>query len=293
MNPYLSHIFLTALLLTGLSSQATVHAEPTVASATVIAEDIVANPVDSVALIDTLLHPDAVGRRPTLYDYPYSRTRSIPNWKRLWVNTSVLVGGGVATMVILESLPKDATAWNKNENAKVSMWKRWVRNVCDGPVWDKDNPIFNYVLHPYAGSAYYMSARSCGFNCWGSFLYCFAISTVFWEYGFEAFNEIPSVQDLIVTPVIGSLVGEGFYVLKRGIVNHGYRLFGSRVLGYAAAFILDPVNEVIGYFRGDQKQYYSRDGRSTSASAPKLSGGFSIMPQKKGVSINLSLTYNF
>lgn len=292
MNAISRHTVLTAMLVAAIYSQAAVPGEQTVASATVIAEDITAMPVDSVALTDSLLNPDAIGRRPTLYDYPYSRTRSMPNWKRLWINTSVLVGGGITTMVILESLPKDATAWNKSENAKVSMWKRWVRNVCDGPVWDKDNPIFNYILHPYAGGAYYMSARSCGFNCWGSFLYCFAISTVFWEYGFEAFNEIPSVQDLIITPVIGSLVGEGFYMLKRGIVNRGYRLLGSRVLGYAAAFILDPVNEVIGYFRGEQKQYYSRDGRH-SGSQPKLSGGFNIMPQKKGVSVNLSLTYNF
>ena len=31
-----------------------------------------------------------------IYDFPYSRTRSMPDWKRLWVNTSVLVGGGVS-----------------------------------------------------------------------------------------------------------------------------------------------------------------------------------------------------
>ncbi len=229
--------------------------------------------------------------KPTLYDYPYSRTLSMPDWTHLWVNTSILVGGGVTTMVILESLPAESTAWNKTEDAKVSMWKRWVRNVTDGPVWDRDNIIFNYVLHPYAGAAYYMSARSCGFNCWGSFLYCFCISTVFWEYGFEAFNEIPSVQDLIITPVIGSVLGEGFYVLKRKIVNNGYRVLGSRVLGYIAAFFLDPVNEVIGYFRGTQKQYYSRDGRTHKPE--KLSGGISILPQKGGANFNISLTYNF
>ena len=171
--------------------------------------------------------------RPTIYDYPYSRTFSIPDWKRLWVNTAVMVGGGITTMVILEALPADATAWNKSENAKTSMWKRWVRNVKDGPHWDGDNPIFNFVLHPYAGAAYYMGARSAGFNCWGSFVYSFCISNLFWEYGFEAFNEIPSVQDIIITPVVGSLMGEGFYLIKRHIVSNGYRLWGSKPLGYA------------------------------------------------------------
>ncbi len=285
-----AYIIISALIaLPHTATAQTTDMEP-IASTTIITAEIDTLQPDATAT-DSLLNPDAAGRKPTLYDYPYSRTRSIPNWKRLWVNTSVLVGGGVATMVILEALPKESTAWNKTEDAKVSMWKRWVRNVCDGPVWDGDNVIFNYVLHPYAGAAYYMSARSCGFNCWGSFVYCFAISTVFWEYGFEAFNEIPSVQDLIITPVIGSLVGEGFYILKRRIVDHGYRLLGSRVLGYVAAFFLDPVNEVIGYFRGDQKKYYNRDGRTTAK--PHLTGGFNILPQKGGVNVNISLTYNF
>ncbi len=250
-----------------------------------------ADNVAAVAAPELVPKTDTVGRKPTLYDYPYSRTLSIPDWKRLWVNTSVLMGGGVATMVILEALPAESTAWNKTEDAKVSMWKRWVRNVKDGPVWDGDNLIFNYVLHPYAGAAYYMSARSCGFNCWGSFLYCLGVSTVFWEYGFEAFNEIPSVQDLFITPVIGSLMGEGFYILKRRIVDNGYRLWGSRVLGYVAAFFLDPVNEVIGYFRGDQKKYYDRNGSSSGRG--NLSGGLNVTPRSGGMDFNISLTYNF
>ncbi|MCM1484418.1 MAG: DUF3943 domain-containing protein [Muribaculaceae bacterium] len=195
-----------------------------------------------------------------LYDYPYSRTRSMPDWKRLWVNTGVLMGGGVATMVILETLPQDATAWNKRESDKVPLFKRYVNHIKAGPVWDHDNAIFNFILHPYGGAAYYMSARSCGFNVWGSFLYSFCISTLFWEYGFEAFNEIPSVQDLVITPVVGSLFGEGFYLIKRHIVSNGYRLCESRILGFAVAFLVDPVNEVVGYFRGYQKKRFGNPG---------------------------------
>ncbi|MDE7025232.1 MAG: DUF3943 domain-containing protein [Paramuribaculum sp.] len=292
MNTFFKYILALSATIVPYTLNALTANQKSLAPPTVMEENITSALSDSLSASDTLIASDATDRQPTLYDYPYSRTRSIPNWNRLWVNTSVLVAGGVATMAILESLPQESTAWNKTEDAKVSMWKRWVRNVCDGPVWDGDNLIFNYVLHPYAGAAYYMSARGCGFNCWGSFLYCFAISTLFWEYGFEAFNEIPSVQDLIITPVVGSLVGEGFYILKRRIVDNGYRLFGSRVLGYVAAFFLDPVNEVIGYFRGDQKKFYNRDGRTLS-SKPHLAGGINIMPQKGGVNVNFSLTYNF
>ena len=58
--------------------------------------------------------------------------------------------------------------------------------------------------------------------------------------------ERPSYQDLVVTPVIGSLIGEGFYRLKRLIVENDYYLLNSRLLGHIAAFILDPLNEFIG-----------------------------------------------
>ncbi len=186
-----------------------------------------------------------------IYELPYSTKTSCPDYKRMWTNTGVLFAGGLATLGVLEMLPEGSTAWNKEELRKTPFLKRWSMHVRKGPVWDKDDFIFNYVLHPYAGAAYYMSARSLGFNMLGSFLYCTGISTIFWEYGIEAFMEIPSIQDLIITPVSGIVLGEAFYKLKRHIVNNGYRLFDSKVLGNIVAFIIDPVNEVIGLFAGN------------------------------------------
>lgn len=225
--------------------------------------------------------------KPDIFDYPYSRTLSVPNWKRLWINTSILMGAGVATMCVLEALPSESTAWNKHNNTTVPLFKRWVNHVKAGPVWDGDNYIFNYVLHPYAGAAYYMGARGLGFNCLGSFLYSFCISTFFWEYGFEAFNEIPSVQDLVITPLVGSLVGEGFYLVKRHIVRNGYRLAGSRVLGYIVAFLVDPINETVGYFRGDQRKRQRAAATGNLVSQPWLGavGGAS--------SVGITISYTF
>lgn len=226
--------------------------------------------------------------RPDIYDLPYSTTLSMPNWRKLWVNTAVLMGGGITALGVLELLPSDATAWNKKENAKVPLFKRYWRNIRQGPVWDHDNPVFNVILHPYGGAAYYMSARSAGFNIWGSFLYSFAISTGFWEYGFEAFNEIPSVQDLIVTPVVGSIVGEGFYVLKRKILERDYRVLGSKAIGYFFAFLLDPVNEACGYFTGYQKH------RADHLRAPEIKSSPWLAPDAAGgFSAGLSVAVNF
>ncbi len=270
-----------------------------------VAEEAVSTPSDTVMAkvdADSSTAADSIGDgidaltgdRLTLYDFPYSQSLSMPRWNRLWVNTGVLVSAGVATMMILESLPADATAWNKDEDNKVPMFKRWWRNVHLGPVWDGDNVIFNYVLHPYAGAAYYMGARSNGFNVWGSFLYSFCISTFFWEYGFEAFNEIPSIQDLIITPVVGTILGEGFYVAKRQIVNNGYRLLGSKVLGYCAAFLLDPLNEVTGYFRGDQRKLAARaDRRNGHDDGSGLDMSTWFAPSTEGFQGGFRITYTF
>lgn len=198
--------------------------------------------------LEPLRSPLKVG---SIYDMPYSLSTNCPNYRRLWLNTGVLFGGGLAALGILQVLPEDATSWNKKEITSIPLFKRWWRNVRKGPVWDGDNLIFNYVLHPYAGAAYYMGARSQGFNAVNSFIYAAGISTIFWEYGIEAFMEIPSIQDLLITPIAGCLIGEGFYLLKRHIVANGYELFGSGLLGNIVACIIDPVNEVIGLFAGN------------------------------------------
>lgn len=195
--------------------------------------------------LDTLF--TITGRHQTIYARPASWTYSDPWWHGMWINTAVYAGAFVGTLFVLECLPEDATAWNRAELRQDPFWKRWYQNIFKkGPEWDHDKFIFNYVLHPYAGAAYFMAARTCGFNFWQSFLYSACISTIGWEFGIEACMERPSYQDLFITPVVGSLMGEGFYRLKRMIVDRDYYVLGSKVIGHICAFFLDPVNEVVG-----------------------------------------------
>ena len=217
------------------------------------------------------------GVPPSIYSLPYSLTTNVPQWHRLWINTAVLSGAFVGTLLVLECLPEDATTWNRAALQKDPPYKRWFDFVFrKGPEWDHDKFVFNYVLHPYAGAAYFMAARSCGFNFWRSFLYSAIISNIGWEFGIEACMERPSYQDLVITPVVGSLIGEMFYRLKRGIVRNGYTLGGSPVLGNVGAFLIDPVNEVVNLFRGsDTRGLYKRDGRPAieSVFVPKVGRG--------------------
>lgn len=228
---------------------------------------------------------DIPQRHWSIYMEPYSRHRGQhPDWHRMWINTAVLSGAFIGTLFVLECLPEDATAWNRAEYQNTTFYSRWYRNIfVRDPEIDHDNAIFNYFLHPYAGAAYFMAARSCGFSFWGSMLYSALISTVGWEFGIEACMERPSYQDIVITPVVGSILGELFYKCKRHIVEHDYTLWGSRVIGNIVVFLVDPVNEVVNLFRGsyERKAHLGTDNPSvirerplvTSTFTPSLVGG--------------------
>ena len=221
----------------------------------------------------------------SIYMEPYSRHGGLhPDWHRMWINTAVLSGAFLGTLFVLQCLPEDATAWNRAAYQNTTFYSRWYKNIfVKNPEIDHDNAIFNYVLHPYAGAAYFMAARSCGFSFWGSMLYSALISTVGWEFGVEACMERPSYQDIIITPVVGSILGELFYKCKRHIVEHDYTLWGSRIMGNIVVFLVDPVNEVVNLFRGsyERKAHLGTDNPSvirerplvTSTLTPALVGG--------------------
>ena len=237
------------------------------------------HPTDSLPQDDVYFEADTVPQlsyKPTIYDLPYSLSENMPNVKKLVINTATLYAAGVLTLGVLELLPEDATAWNKKEIRDTPLFERWWNHVREGPVWDKDNWVFNYILHPYGGAAYYMSARTQGCSAINSFLYGFAVSTIFWEYGIEAFNEIPSYQDMFITPIVGAIMGEAFYKLKRRILQDDTSLFGSRLLGNITLFLIDPVNEVLGLIDGN-------DARRNAA--------FSVRPTAQGMQASLSLSF--
>lgn len=156
-------------------------------------------------------------------------------------------------MVFLWLLPESFTQWDKEEMKKNGIGAKWKENVKAGPVVDEDNFFLNYVMHPYFGGVYYMTARSNGFNIFESFTYSAIMSTFFWEYGIEAFAEIPSVQDLIVTPVLGSVVGEGFFYAKKSILKNNSKILNSRFLGKTSLFLMDPLNTIMDSFGYKQK----------------------------------------
>ena len=136
---------------------------------------------------------------------PETKSRSQgrdPDWAGIGRDTAFFFGYQVVSVAILYALPGDLNRW---QNKDVS-FDNWWNNVTRPPVWDTDPWGTNYVSHPYWGATYYIRARERGFGKLASFGYSALLSTLY-EYGPEAIFERPSAQDLMVTPILGSLVG--------------------------------------------------------------------------------------
>ncbi len=169
------------------------------------------------------------------------------DWGRLGICTSMYWGTTVAAFGILWFSPESFSNWDKEEIRREGIFKKWKENVKKSPVWDEDDFFLNYVTHPLAGGIYYMTARTNNFTIVESFIYSTLMSTFFWEYGVESFAEIPSYQDLIVTPITGSIMGEGFHIAKKAIQKNHNRILGCRFAGEAAMFLMDPFNQILDW----------------------------------------------
>ncbi|MEN8253849.1 MAG: DUF3943 domain-containing protein, partial [Verrucomicrobiota bacterium] len=179
---------------------------------------------------------------PAIYETPYRISLFSPqngeDGGRAWSQTKSVFFYGLGVVGVLAALPESATGWEPSND----IFNKWAYNVRKGPVWDRDNWAYNYLGHTYCGGVFYQVARKSGYRQWDSFVYSFLMSTFYWEYGVEAFAEKPSIQDLVVTPLMGWVYGEWAYQTEIGIRDQGNEVLGSKILGGISLFCLDPVD---------------------------------------------------
>ena len=152
----------------------------------------------------------------------------------------------ITAIGVLVALPESVSNWDLEELRKKPLDERWKEHVAAGPVWDHDDWVINYIGHPISGAVYYTMARNDGMGIAGSALFSAVMSTFFWEYGYEAFAEIPSIQDLIFTPLIGSFMGEGMHILELKLDANNGEIWGSKSFGSFSYFWLDPMGNIAG-----------------------------------------------
>ena len=135
--------------------------------------------------------------------------------------------------------------WPQDETDPPVNFDAWWHNVSH-PRWDPDRAVVNYVLHPYWGAAYYIRARERGLDRSQAFWYSVLLSTIF-EYSAEALLEPVSYQDLVVTPVLGSLLGEYVFApLRERILSQSAPLSAGDQLLLVLTDPLDAINSAVG-----------------------------------------------
>lgn len=181
---------------------------------------------------------------PVIYDSPYRIALFNPqngeDGARTWSQTKSLFFYGLGVVAVLVVMPEEMTGWDPDSD----IFSKWVENVKAGPEWDRNNWIYNYVGHTYVGGVYYQVARKSGYRQWDSFFYSFLMSTFYWEYGVEAFAEVPSIQDLAITPILGWVYGEWAYQTELKLRDNNNEVAGSKILGETSLFLLDPIDSL-------------------------------------------------
>lgn len=156
---------------------------------------------------------------------------------------NILYGSmGMAGLIFM--LPESVSKWDKSKLGNGGVIKQYKENITEGPVTDQDDWAINYIGHPISGAAYYMVARHANLGILSSFGYSVIMSTFFWEYGVEAFAEIPSKQDLWITPIIGSIFGELFFHWEKKIAENDNKVLGSKKLGKFFLLVFNPAGKL-------------------------------------------------
>ena len=150
---------------------------------------------------------------------PLLRNEHAGIWKKVGRAELFIGGAELFGITVLMLCPKEVTGWSPDWTQDA--WRNMKRSLSTSPVWDDDDWQLNYIGHPVAGSYYYNSLRSQDASIFHSFLFATAQSFI-WEFFIEATAEKPSTQDLIVTPIVGSILGESVHRLTMNMRRNGF-----------------------------------------------------------------------
>lgn len=147
-------------------------------------------------------------------NYPQWTEFNTRDWQGLKRDTWYFLGYQWVTIGVLYAAPEGVSGWTAEQKEGYGM-SSWWDNVTH-PQMDSDDFYINYLLHPYWGASYFVRARLRGYDAKAAFWYSVLLSSMY-GFGAEALFEEPSIQDLVVTPVFGSVLGEYFMRVRDDI----------------------------------------------------------------------------
>ncbi len=157
-----------------------------------------------------------------------------PDWSGIWRDAGTFLGTQFVAVGIIYTTPERFSGWTSQQ--KKDTFSHYSENV-QRLVLDKDKFYINYLLHPYWGGTYYTRGRERGLDETSSLVYS-ALMSAMYEFGPECFFEKPSIQDLIVTPLVGSLLGAYVFEPWRNSIKRKQEL---RWYDHALLIATDPL----------------------------------------------------
>jgi hypothetical protein len=224
---------------------------------------------------------------------PKEQSKPQRDWRGIGIDTAFFVGYQTVISGILYLMPESMTGWTADD--KKTTLNKWSKNAKD-PHWDTDDLWLNYIAHPYWGATYYIRARERGFGTFGSFWYSALLSSLY-EFGIECFFEQPSIQDLIFTPVGGTLVGKFIFEPIRENIKAKPEL---KWYDHAGLFLTDPLGAVnslferaLGIESDIRVQFHSPPGQHMAAAPAGVSREWREVrfSRPDGVSIHLQVEW--
>lgn len=173
--------------------------------------------------------------------------------------------GTLASNLVIGSYNRFVTKSSWAQVTFDDICRPWEREV----KFDRDWYWTNFVLHPYQGGLYHLSARNSNLNFYEG-LFFTTLGSAMWEYCFEL--NAPSTNDLVYTSIGGSVVGEMLYRLS----------IESDSITPLAGFVINPLKHltktIIGFkpqaTRGNIKELSIRTGFSAARAYASLSSDF-------------------
>jgi hypothetical protein len=145
-------------------------------------------------------------------------------------HTSKEIAGHLGAMYGITWAIYPLSQWDTFKND--GSWENYKSNFGQ-IVFDKDEAIWNWVIHPFSGSQLFLFYRANGFSRISSLTMSF-ISSALFEFTVEIYTEPASIQDLYQTPIFGALLGIGIEKVSLSLLNSEYKL--ANYLGH----ILNP-----------------------------------------------------
>ncbi len=168
---------------------------------------------------------------------PILRNQLAPFGRKFLRGTGLVLASEALEMTVLFLSPYSFSKWERSQFPYIG--KHYTEAFTKPPLLDNDGVFTNLFAHPYQGAFEYNCLRSQGANIWQSVLFA-ALHSTFWEYAIEGSEERPSVQDLLITPIAGSLLGELVHFATMRMSRNGFTWYeGLFVCLLNPAFLLN------------------------------------------------------